>query len=166
MESSIDELSLRLSTLRTDSNAIAALDNHSPVSTFILPSMSSCPMATDNYNHLLVYHHQQLILFHLPTFEILFSIPILSFIESSISDICFYPIRNSFLLSSSNTIFSLSSNQHMKIIHKFTHTIWSITQACQYVFICYLFGHSIEQWQLLDMLGVNKNVWLLIVQQV
>jgi hypothetical protein len=160
METTIDDLSSHLSTLTTSSNKLGLLDNRSPLSTFILPSMSSCPMATDEYNHLLLYHHQTLILFHLPRFEILFSFSISPLIESPISDICFYSLTNCFLLSSSNTIYSLSSNKQIEIIHKFSNIIWSITHTSQYIFICYLFGFSIEQWELNSNNKVLLNTWL------
>jgi len=160
MDTSIDELSSHLSTLTTSSNELTILDNHCPLSTFILPSISSCPMSTDGYNHLLIYHHQTLILFHLPTFEILFSISIFPLIECPISDICYYSILNCFLLSSSNTIYSLSSNKQIEILHKFSNTIWSITQTSKYIFICYLFGYSIEQWELNSNNGILINTWL------
>jgi len=160
MDTSIDELSSHLSTLTTSSNELRILDNHCPLSTFILPSMSSCPMATDGYSHLLIHHHQTLILFHLPTFEILFSISIFPLIECPISDICFYSISNSFLLSSSNIIYSLSSNKQIQIIHQFSNTIWSITHTLNNIFICYLFGFSIEQWELNSNDGILLNIWL------
>jgi hypothetical protein len=159
-ETTIDELSSHLSTLTTTSNELPLLDNRSPLSTFLLPSMSSCPMATDNYNHLLIYHHQTLILFHIPTFEIICSISILPLIECPISDICYYSISNCFLLSSSNTIYSLSSTKQIETIHKFSNTIWSITHTSNYIFICYLFGFSIEQWELNSNNGILLNTWL------
>ncbi|CAF2510052.1 unnamed protein product [Rotaria sp. Silwood2] len=160
METDIDDLSFHLSTLRTTPNEIAMLDNRQPISTYILPSMSSCPMATDNYNHLLIYHHQTLILLSLPKFEVIFSIAITPFIESPISDMCFHSILNCFLLSSSNTIYSLSSNRQIEIIHKFSNIIWSITNTSKYIFICYLFGFSIEQWEFNSNNGNLLNTWL------
>jgi hypothetical protein len=160
METSIDELSSHLSTLTTNSNEISRLDNRCPLSTFPLPSMSSCPMATDDNNHLLISHHLTLILFHLPRFEILFSIPMIPLIECQISDICFYSISNCFLLSSSNTIYSLSSNKQIEIFHKFSNAIWSITHTSKYIFICYLFGSSIEQWEFNSTNGILANTWL------
>ncbi|CAF0866946.1 unnamed protein product [Rotaria sp. Silwood1] len=159
METDIDELSSHLSTLKTTSNEIAMLENRQPISTFILPSMSSCPMATDNYKHLLIYHHQTLILFSLPKFDIIFSIPITPSIESSISDICFHSILNCFLLSSSNSLYSLSSNRQIEIVHKFSNIIWSITHTSKYIFICYLFGFSIEQWEFNTNSGTLVNTW-------
>ncbi len=160
METTIDDLSSHLSTLSTTPNELAILDKCCPLSRFNLPSMSSCPMSTDDYNHLLIYHHQTLILFHLPTFEILFSIPVFPLIECSISDICFYSISNCFLLSSANTIYSLSSNKQIEVFHKFSNTIWSITHSSNYVFICYLFGFSIEQWEFTSNNGILLNTWL------
>lgn len=162
MEETIDDLSSHLSTLTTKtSNELLNLDDRYPNSTFILPTMSSCPMATDGYNHLLVYHHQTLVLFHLPTFEIVFSISIIPLIDCSISDICYYSILNCFLLSSANTIYSLSSNKQLNIINKFSQTIWSITYTSNLIFICYLFGYSIEQWELNSNQSFNLlNTWL------
>jgi len=160
MEITMDDLSFHLSTLTTSPNDLAILDHRRPLSTFILPSMASCPMATDDYNHLLIYHHQTLILFHLPKFEILFSKSIFPFIESPISDICFYSISNCFLLSSSNIIYSFSSNKQIEIFHKFSNPIWSITHVSNYIFICYLFGFSIEQWEFNSTNGILLNTWL------
>ncbi|UJR29148.1 hypothetical protein I4U23_010362 [Adineta vaga] len=160
MENNIDELSSHLSTLTTNSNEISKLDHRLPLSTSLLPSMSSCPMAADNYNHLLIYHHQKLILFQLPTFEILFSISILPFTECQISDICFYTISNCFLLSSANTIYSFSSNKSIDTFHQCSNTIWSITYTSTFMFICYLFGSSIEQWNFHSNDRILMNTWL------
>jgi hypothetical protein len=135
------------------------LDNRCALSTFIFPSMSSCPMASDGYNHLLLYNHQTLTLFQLPKFEILYSISIFPLIECPISDICYYSTLNCFLLSSSNTIYSLSSNKQIEIINKFSRTIWSITQTSNFIFICYLFGFSIEQWEFNTTNGILLNTW-------
>ncbi|CAF0737545.1 unnamed protein product [Adineta steineri] len=161
METNIDELSSHMSTLTTNSNEILKLDKDRPLSTFTLPSMSSCPMATDDYNHLLIYHHQTLILFQLPTFEILFSTTLFPLIQCQISDICFYSITNCFLLSSSNTIYSLSSNKQIELFHQCSNTIWSITYTLKYIFICYLFGSSIEQWEFNSSStnGILLNTW-------
>ena len=160
METTIDDLSSHLSTLTTNPNELTILDHHRPLSTFILPSMASCPMGTDGYKHVLIYHHQTLILFQLPTFEILFSIPAFPFIESPISDICFYSVSNNFLLSSSNQIYSFSSNKQIEIFHKFSNPIWSITHRLNQIYICYLFGYSIEQWEFNSSNGILINTWL------
>ncbi|CAF3795975.1 unnamed protein product [Rotaria socialis] len=159
METNINDLSFHLSALKTTSNEIPILDNREPISTFSLPSMSSCPMAADGSNHLLVYHHHALLLFHLPKFELLFSISLIPFIENPISDICYYSILNCFLVSSSNTLYSLSSSRQIDIIHKFSNTIWSITHTSNYIFICYLFGFSIEQWEFNSSNGTLLNTW-------
>lgn len=160
METNIDELSSQFSTLTTNSQEIPKLDNCLPSSTLHFPSMSSCPMATDDYNHLLIFHHQRLILFQLPTFEILFSIPTGTFTDCQISDICFYTVSNCFLLSSANTIYSLASDRSIELFHKFSNTIWSITYASTSIFICYLFGASMEQWNFPSKSGVLVNSWV------
>ncbi|CAF2159309.1 unnamed protein product [Rotaria magnacalcarata] len=148
METNIDDLSFHLSALKTTSNEISILDNREPISTFSLPSMSSCPMAADGSNHLLIYHHHHaLLLFHLPKFELLFSISLIPFIENPISDICYYSTLNCFLVSSSNTLYSLSSSRQIDILHKFSNTIWSITHTSNYIFICYLFGFQLNNWK-------------------
>jgi hypothetical protein len=157
----MDDLSFHLSTLTTTPNDLAILDHRRPLSTFLLASMVSCPMSTDDYNHLLIYHHQTLILFRLPTFEILFSSPL---IGSPISDICFYSISNCFLLSSSNLIYSFSSNKQIEIFHKFSNPIWSITHLSNQIFICYLFGFSIEQWEFYFQLIIFDGYLLMVIK--
>lgn len=160
METIVDELSSHLSTLSTKVNEFPLLDNRYPSTTFAIPSMSSCPMASDGSNHLLMYHHQTLILFHIPTFEILFSISLAQLIEAAISDICFYSVDNTFLFSSSNRIYSLSSNKQIQLVQQFSNSIWSITQTSRSIFICYLFGFSIEQWEFNDNNTNLIKTWL------
>ncbi|CAF1636387.1 unnamed protein product [Adineta ricciae] len=160
METNIDELSSQLSTLTTNSEEIPKLDHRRPLSTFHLPSMSSCPMATDDNNHLLIFHHQRLILFQLPTFEILFFIPTGTFTNCQISDICFYTVSNCFLLASANTIYSLASDRSIELFQKFSNTIWSITYTSTSIFICYLFGASIEQWDFPSKSAFLVNSWV------
>jgi len=160
METIVDELSSHLSTLSTKTNEFPLLDNCYPLSTFVLPSMSSCPMVSDGGNHLLIYHHQTLILLRIPTFEILFSISLSQFIETTISDICFYSLENTFLFSSSNRIYSLSSsNKQIQLVQQFPNIIWSITQTSRSIFICYLFGFSIEQWDFTENNITLMKTW-------
>ena len=140
----MDDLSDHLSRLKTTSHEFPILTHRNPSYTYPLPSMATCPMATDGSKYLLIYHHQTLILFHLPQLEMIFSLSI----QSSVSDLCYHSILNCFLLSSSNRIYSFSSDKQLQIFGEYSNSIWSFTQTSNHLFLCFLFGYSIEQWQI------------------
>lgn len=155
----MDRLSTHLSTLSTGADEVPILENQSPLSTFILPSMSSSPMATDEHHHLLVYHHGNVILCRLPSFEILFSVSTASFTDCPISDVCYYTPLSCFLVSSANNIYSLSSNQSIGRVRRFANSISSITHSSTFVFVSYLFGSAVERWDLHSNNDTPLNTW-------
>lgn len=144
----MDDLCDNLNALKTTADEFPILSNRNPLYRSSLPSMSTCPMATDGSNYLLIYHHQTLMLFHLPQFELLFSCSTVSSLQSPISDLCYDSILNCFLLSSSNRIYSFGSDQQLRLFQEYSNSIWSFTQTSNNLFICFLFGYSIEQWKI------------------